>query len=236
MTTTHPLTCACLIHGDKYSFDYVNKLYSQLTRAFTQPITLHVFTEADREVPQPYVKHSLVDWNLGGANRAWWYKMQLFNRGHFEDTVIYFDLDMVVTSSLDWLTQLSENYFWSIQDFKYLWRPSSTMMNSSVMVWNASKFWHISDEFDLKRACSLHRGDQEYLSSIIKPPLLKFLPHQSAWSWRWQAAEGGYDFVHRCHRMPGQPAFIPDSVSLLVFHGDPKPHEVGDPLVKKHWW
>lgn len=232
---TSPINCACLIHGDKYDFDYVNKLYSQLTRAFSVPVVLHVFCEESREIPESYIKHSLVDWNLTGSNQAWWYKIQLFDRRHFDGPVVYFDLDIVVTGALDWIVNLPLDYFWSIQDFRYLWRPSSTMMNSSVMYWDASRFWSVFDEFSVARATALHRGDQEYLSTIIRPPLLKFFDHRSVVSWRWQAVAGGYDFVHRRHHDESQSAWIPDTVSLLVFHGDPKPHEVTDPIVVNNW-
>lgn len=234
--SNHPLHCACLIHGDKYKFEYVDKLYRALTRNFSDQVILHVFCEVDREVPAPYVKHALKDWNLNGANRAWWYKLQLFEPGHFDHQVIYFDLDMVITGNLDWMRQLSADYFWSIQDFRHLWRPSSTMMNSSVMAWDAPKFWWVHDQLVIERATSLFRGDQEYLSNIIQPPLLKFIEQQRAMSWRWQAMAGGYDFAHRCHRQPGAAAFVPETVSLLVFHGDPKPHEETDPVVKANWY
>lgn len=229
------INCACLIHGDKYSYEYVNKLYSQLSRAFKQPVKLHVFTESEREVKPPYVKHSLDEWGLDAGKQSWWYKMQMFGRQHFEGPVFYFDLDVVITGSLEHLTTLPLDYFWSIQDFKYLWRPSSTTMNSSVMIWDAAKFWYVLDEFDLKKACSLHRGDQEYLSSIIKPPLLKFIPQNQVMSWRWQAVAGGYDFVHRRHRCPEMPAYVPEDVRLLIFHGDPKPHEIDDHVVRDNW-
>lgn len=229
------IDCACLIHGDKYPFKYVEVLYNQLSRAFSYPIRFHVFCEGDRIIPQPWIKHELIDWQLRGANRAWWYKMQLFQQGHFDSNVMYFDLDMVILGNLDWINNLPQEYFWSIQDFKYLWRPSSTMMNSSVMLWHAPSHWQVYDNFRLDQDTRLHRGDQEYLSTVIKPPLLRFFEHSKVMSWRWQACGGGYDFNHRRHLDPLRPAQVPGSVNFLVFHGDPKPHEIQDPIIEEHW-
>lgn len=74
--TTGPVDCACVIHGKLYDWVYVDKLYAMLTRHFTRPVVLHVFTESDRPVPEPYVKHSLINWpGIGGPRKSWWYKM-----------------------------------------------------------------------------------------------------------------------------------------------------------------
>ena len=50
-----PIDCACVIHGTAYSWDYVERLHSMLSRHITPGIRLHVYTEADRPVPEPVV-------------------------------------------------------------------------------------------------------------------------------------------------------------------------------------
>jgi hypothetical protein len=70
------IDCACVITGDKYDFNYVHKLYNGLTRGFSQPITLHVYTEGSREVPKPYVKHALKNFKTR-SDRGWWHKVQI---------------------------------------------------------------------------------------------------------------------------------------------------------------
>ena len=233
------IDCACLIYGDKYHSVYVEKLYRALKRSFSVPIRFHVFTEESRVVPDQLIKHSLIDWSHVGSFSPWWYKLQLFNKNNFSGRVIYFDLDVVVTGSLDWVFALPLNYFWSIQDFRRLWRPSSTMMNSSVMLWDNSRYHSINDRLtdgELRRIMGLFRGDQEYLSSFLRPPDLKFFNHAQVKSWRWEVMNGGYDFEHRRHKSSEQGSTIDDDVSLLIFHGDPKPHEVNDEIVIKNWW
>jgi hypothetical protein len=65
---------------------------------------------------------------------------------------------------------------------------------------------------------------------------LKFFNHAQVKSWRWEVMNGGYDFEHRRHKSSEQGSTIDDDVSLLIFHGDPKPHEVNDEIVIKNWW
>lgn len=232
------IDCACVIYGNKYHPVYIERLYNQLCRAFSVPVTLHVLTEASRKVNSPYVKHDLVDWNIKHSKLAWWYKLQLFNPEFFSGPVLYFDLDVVIVNSLDWIFSLPQDYFWSIKDFRHLWRPASTLMNSSMMYWSADKYHQIYTDLTLAKLdklMSIHRGDQEYLSTIIQPPALRFFGLDRVISWRWQAQEGGYDFSTRAHRKPGYPAVVSKDTSVIVFHGDPKPHEVADPLIVKHW-
>jgi hypothetical protein len=54
-------------------------------------------------------------------------------------------------------------------------------------------------------------------------------------SWRWQLKDGGYDFKTLKYKSPESGTVITDPVSVLVFHGDPKPHEIADPNVLQHW-
>ena len=54
-------------------------------------------------------------------------------------------------------------------------------------------------------------------------------------SWRWQALDGGYNFSERRHRRVGEGTVVDDRASILVFHGDPKPDEVSDPVIVSNW-
>ena len=60
MTT---VDCACLIHGDKYNWSYVDTLYHMICRNVSMDVRFHVYTEASRGVPSPFIKHELIDWS-----------------------------------------------------------------------------------------------------------------------------------------------------------------------------
>ena len=110
-TITTPVDCACVIHGTGYDWTYVDRLYNMLNKHISRGVRLHVYTEADRPVPTPYIKHTLTDWGISGPKRAWWYKMQLFNPDHFRGQLLYFDLDTVIVNNIDWICNRAPEYF-----------------------------------------------------------------------------------------------------------------------------
>jgi len=234
-----PVNCACVIHGDTYSWQYVDVLYSMLSRNLSREIRMHVYTERDRVVPPHMIKHVLTEWpGIRGSKKSWWYKMQLFNPEHYSGQLLYLDLDTVIVNNLDWITSLGSAHFWTIRDFKTLWRPQFQGINSSVMYWHTEKFakiWYDFAEQDIPRLCAKYHGDQDYLSVTLKPRQRRFFPEKQAVSWRWQALDGGLDPRTRRHLIPGAGTKIDPETSLLIFHGQPKPDQVTDPIIKNHW-
>lgn len=237
-SSTGIVDCACVIHGDAYSWTYVDRLYSMLQRHITAEIRLHVYTEADRPVPAPYIKHELTDWGISGPRRAWWYKIQLFNPAHHVGPMLYFDLDVVIVNNIDWILNLPLQYFWTVQDFKFLWRPTHPGINSSIMWWNTTTFDHVWKNFqqsELHRTIKYYAGDQDYLTQEIDANRVRFFHAERVKSWRWQCLDGGYDFKRRRFMTPNSGTQITPDTSVLVFHGRPKPADVKDPLIIRHW-
>ena len=232
-----PVHCACLIHGTAYSWDYVDRLYNMLSRHLTNGILLHVYTEATRAVPAHMIKHELKDLRVSGPRKSWWYKLQLFNNKHHNGPMLYFDLDTVITDNIDWITHQSLDYHWAPRDFKRLWRPQHTGINSSVMWWDTSKFadvWHSFREQDFGMLQRRYPGDQDYISDIITQDRRRFLDEYLIRSWKWECLDGGWDFRKRQHNEPNAGTRL-DGASVLVFHGKPNPEEVQDPVVLQHW-
>jgi len=235
-----PVDCACVIHGDGYDFTYVDRLYSMLNRHLTRGARLHVYTEATRAVPAHMVRHDLTEWpGVTGRKRSWWYKMQLFNSDHFRGQLLYFDLDVVIVDNIDWMTRLSPVFFWTVKDFRSLWKPDLLNINSSVMYWNTMHYDSVWQNFnqqpDRIRINHQHGGDQEYLNTVIPANRRRFLDENRVVSWRWTALDGGMNFKNRTYLKPGRGTILAPGNSVLVFHGDPKPHEVDDTVIKQHW-
>ena len=236
------IDCACLIHDTLYDWSYVDKLYRSLERNLTPTVRMHVFTESTRFVPANYIRHDLEEWQgVRGPKRSWWYKVQLFNSrlwGRKATKMLYFDLDTVVVGNIDWLWQGNHDRFWAARDFKYLMKSSRFNINSSVMWFDPRKYNYVFSDFDLKMIvnnprCPWH-GDQDYIYSKVKDDV-SFYDTDRILSYRWQVAEGGFDFRYRKPLNKGAPSVIADNVAVLIFHGNPKPHEVQDPLVLNHW-
>ena len=234
---TEVINCACLIHGTAYSWDYVDKLYNMLTRNLSRPIKLHVYTEHDRQVPDHMVKHELQDLGVSGPKKAWWYKLQLFNSQHYAGPLLYFDLDVVITDCIDWIVQQPLEYLWAPRDFKRLWNPTHTGINSSILWWDTRKFKDVWQAFQQQEFPLLQRrypGDQDFLSDIITQDRRRFLDERLIRSWKWECFDGGYDFKRRTNKAPGAGTHL-SGAGVLVFHGEPNPNEVQDPVILRHW-
>ena len=230
---------ACVIHGDLYPWDYVERLHHMVKQNFLSPVRFHVFTEKKRAVPSHMIKHVLLDWpGIAGRKKAWWYKMQMFDSSHVPGRLLYFDLDTVVVRPLDWITVLSKEYFWAIRDFRHLWRPSWRGMNSSIMYWDTVKYhwvWKQFCEHNIAAVTKQHHGDQDFLNSVLSDKQLRFMPENLVKSWRWQIKDGGMDMKNRVYRRPDAGSVLDPETSVMIFHGSPKPHEVQDPLIKQLW-
>lgn len=232
--------CACLIHGNVYKWEYVDHLYNMLKRNIGPYFRLHVYTEPNRAVPDYMIKHELE--NCPPANKhkkGWWYKMQLFNQQHFAGNLLYLDLDVVIVRDLNWIFDLPANKLWAVRDFKHLQNEFMYSINSSVMWWNVPEFdwvWQKFKNGNIETEVNTHKGDQDYLETVIGFDQRRYFPDQQMISWRWQAWNGGKMFPTRWTKNAKSSTTIPDTTSVLIFHGQPKPHELlDDVVIKQHW-
>lgn len=228
----------CVIHGKPYDWVYVDRLWSMVSRNFSIPVVLHVWTEHDRSVPPQYIKHCLTEWpGIAGPKKSWWYKMQMFDPGHFAGELLYFDLDVVICNDLSWVLEHDTRKFWTIRDFRYLQRPTSNI-NSSMMWWDTRRFGWVWDRFMQETptaAAARYHGDQDFIGAQITQDQRCLFADSHVQSWRWSAWQGGMDFGTRKYRAPGTGTQIAPGVSVLVFHGHPKPHAITDPVVQQLW-
>ena len=235
----HHVDVACVIHGTAYDWIYVERLYNMVQRNLSTPVRFHVYTEHDRSVPPHMIKHCLECWpGISGPRKSWWYKLQLFNPEHFAGDLLYFDLDVVIANDIEWIISGSTECFWTLRDFRYLQRSTTATINSSVMWFNVERFsalWQRVQTDDIQEIVRRLPGDQDYITRCLDPAQVRFLPRERIVSWRWQALDGGYDFAQRRHRTPGSGTEISGDVSVLVFHGRPKPNQTHDPVILDLW-
>ena len=233
------MDCACLIHGDAYDWCYVDNLWGMLRRHLGSDIQLHVFTEAHRPVPAPYIRHDLRPWSQAqGPRRAWWNKLQMVDQGPFSGPVLYVDLDVVILRDIRWMRDLDPRQFWTIRDFRWLWRPNYQGINSSIMLWSAPEWHHLVQHMDESRLGDImrqHLGDQDYLTEIIPRERLAFFDDNRIQSWRWQVNDGGMDMRTRLYRRPGAGPVPGPDCDVVIFHGRPKPHQISSGWMQRHW-
>lgn len=238
-TSTDPIDCACVIHGDRYSWDYVERLYNMLKRNIKRPIRFHVYTEPNRFVPDTMIKHSLELWpGIAGPKKSWWYKLQLFNPEHHRGPLLYFDLDCVIVRDITWIADLNPEQLWALRDFKYLQVEHLSRVNSSIMWWNTAEFEYVWQQFvatGIHRSVSQYHGDQDFIEATVNYKNRRYFPDKKFQSYRWQVADGGFNFATRQPLKPGSGANIAGDCCTIVFHGNPKPHEVTDPEIVTLW-
>lgn len=238
VSITGVIDCACVIHGSAYRWEYVEKLYNMCQRAFDHSVRFHVYTEADRAVPSHMIKHELAHWGVEGPRKGWWYKLQLFNPEHHQGNLLYFDLDVVIVRSMEWIRNYNPTMFWAIRDFRYLQRPNEHLLNSSVMWWNVPAFadvWQNLQKENLQNVFNRWPGDQDYITHTIPMSRRRFFEDYRFESYRWQCMDGGYDFKRRQYHKPGSGVVIQGDTNVVVFHGNPKPHQVHDPIITDIW-
>ena len=80
-----------------------------------------------------------------------------------------------------------------------------------------------------------YHGDQDYITEAIPISQRRFFNTDWVKSWRWQCLDGGYNFSRRIYLAPGNGTTVDKNTSILVFHGNPKPHAVTDAIIIKHW-
>jgi hypothetical protein len=151
---------------------------------------------------------------------GWWAKMELF-RPDLRGDILYFDLDTVITGSLEQIASVGKLSV--LRDFyRDGLRREENGLNSSVMylpeadraevwdAWNTNTYQHITK----LRARGL--GDQAFLETLWL--------NKAA---RWQDMLPGQFVSYKLDVNPqwktGRPCVIPADTRVVVFHGRPRP-------------
>lgn len=234
------LTIACLKYGKKYSAEYVNILRAMTKRHLSLPHTFICFTE-DPEGIDPEIKtYPLPDMGLEAPNKAWWYKLKVFDPSlGLKGTLLFLDLDVVIISSIDKLFEYKPGKFCIIQDFLRVRYPDYSVRNSSVFRLEVGSYPDIWNEFvqSKEKIISSFHGDQDWITKCINDEEL--WPHDWIISYGWElkkrlSADEADFLSYEEHTDP------PKDCAIIVFHGSPNPHDVAqakkpDPIIKKYW-
>ena len=221
---------ACVCYGDKYSVEYVQKLYNMVKRNTTLSINFVVFTD--------HVKmHKMVEGDIDIRKfpetdlQGWWNKLQLFHPNtYLPGITLYMDLDVVITGNIDcFYTHEAQLDFCGMNDFN----PSTKIWNSSIMRFKQQdlhgRIWH---KFMSNRPEYLRQypGDQNLISALIKnTPGCDSFPDSWTQSYKWYDRSGT-----RYSKQDWTYAHNGESL-VSVFHGQPNPHESEQEWVKNAW-
>lgn len=195
--------------GDRYGVEYPATLADMLIRNASEldEFTVECVTDRPSELPEG-ITPIAADPTLPG----WWAKIALFSPDmpwEAGDRIVYFDLDVAITGRLEDLAETKG----IIQDFHW------PCYNSSVMVWDHGEHRHIWEGFapevmsrparadlaPLLPKGQVNGGDQEWITAVSDWPTF---PAEWFRSYR------------DCHAWP------PNRCKAVIYHGQPKPHEV----------
>ena len=156
----------CVKQGDKYSSDYVNRLYYMCCKYIDESFAFHCYTDNDRGLDEGiYVTE--IDTDSKGV----WCKLDLFDK-FTTGTNIYFDLDVVLLRPPERLLECKSNnlmVLYSAWKEGFL-KPSvlekhQTLYNSSVMKWVGEDAKHIYDYYQQHktRVTFIYKGIDRFL-------------------------------------------------------------------------
>lgn len=219
----------CLKWGDAYSPDYVNNLYSMVSRNITLPFRFICLTENSQDIRSeveiwPLPEFEEPSWEYARYCQAW-RKLALFQSGlaDMKGKVLFLDLDVVIMNNIDCFFSFSNK----LSIIENWYQPGQLVGQASAICFDSGK-----DEILL----------QHYLDDPIK--VLKEYKTEQAYITGYLGKEGfdyfpkGWCISFKKHCMPsGFARFFsakvkePNNAKIVVFHGRPNPPDA----IKGQW-
>lgn len=226
-----------LKHGEKYSSEYVNKMYRMVKQNLSYEFNFFCITEnpADLDpniivIPLPHV-----------PVKGWWYKPYIFSNDlPITGTILYLDLDLVITNNMDKLFDFYPGEYCILRDFTRAMRPRWEKYNSSVIRFEKGQLDFVWKKFQKEHLNIMRRffGDQDYLWDVTQGKA-KYWPDPWVLSWKWEVRK---DKRFGVGQTRGNRKFAaiehckaPSDCCITAFHGDPNPHNCEDPYIIDKW-
>lgn len=216
----------CVKWGDKYSADYVNKLYRMVSRNLNVPFTFHCYTEDPIGI-HPDVNIVPIKTDL----EKWWLKLDLLNIFQ-SGTNILFDLDIVILNPLDRLLSVKTR---TLSILYAYWKEGyvlpkdigfGTLYNSSIMKWEGTQGMEVYNYFQQHKDKILFRyeGIDRYMFN--EPVDVDMLPTSIAYSY-WKGVRYKKDTKPEVARL---------DYEVCILNHNPKPHEIEDSWIHNYWY
>ena len=229
-------TVICMKWGTRYGPDYVNRLYSMVQRHTKRPTRLVCYTDDTSGIaagvetfPLPHIVLPKAAWDP--QTKAWrpWAKLSLWQKDLQGVTgeVLFLDLDMVITGSLDEFFDYEPGYFCVARNWT---QPHAQIGNTSIFRFPAGGHTYLYDRImnECERVMATYSNEQSFISREISG--MKFWPDEWCMSFKRSL-------------LPRWPLnffvapSLPPGTKVVAFPGKPDPDEamVGQ-WPRKHWW
>lgn len=225
----------CLKHGAKYNSDYVNRLYNMVRRNLTIPFNFFCLTEDSNGINPAVNILPLPSIPVQG----WWYKPYVFSKElNLQGEILFLDLDIVIINNIDYFFNKNTSNLYIIRDFTRATIHKWEKFNSSVFKFHSGSHECVWGNFikDPAAASRSMHGDQDWIYKQVRKHF-EFWPDTWCQSYKWEIRKREEIEVKngkRRFKTVRNPE-IHAETKILVFHGDPKPEDVNDPIVVNNW-
>jgi hypothetical protein len=197
---------------------YVNNLYHGVKRFANQPFKFICFSnETMLDIPNNIeIRHFPIYSQKGVLPRLYMFSKEA---GLFGHQVLCLDLDLVITGKLDTLMNY-RGRFCTRASFQDSSKVDGDIMSFQANRMNEIMFW---DSFlkDIERVEEYTQGQERKWMQLIA----------GDWGDRWITP--GEIVSYRRHARDWEE--VPEGVSIVSFHGHPRPHQVSKKWVREYW-
>ncbi|MCT4655422.1 MAG: hypothetical protein N4A65_06405 [Cohaesibacter sp.] len=222
-----PVNIVCMKWGTLYGPEYANRLYAMTARNLNRPFRFVCFTDDPAGLRDEIEPMELPPISIDSPyENTPWKKLALYNPtlGDLEGPTLFFDLDILITGSLD-------KFFDHPGDYCVIhnWtQPKQINGNTSVFRFTIGAHSDLLDLFHSKSTqhwVDTYRIEQTFLSQELhKQGKLVYWPKEWCASFKVHCLPGGW-------KIPGiflnwfKDSKLPDNASVCVFHGHPNPDD-----------
>lgn len=214
----------CMKWGNKYSADYVNRLYHMVKRNLTLDFTMVCLTDDDTAIHSDIICYPIPTLDLPNhLPERGWKKLTTFSPSLYDlqGVALFLDLDVVIVDNIDCFFEYKANHDDSvmiIRDWKKPWRMVG---NSSVYRFDIGQntYPDLLNYFKQNFASIRQnfRHEQAFLSDYLRKH-----HHLEYWDKSWCVS-----FKYQCVR-PFPMSFIkppqlPKGAKIVIFHGEVNP-------------
>lgn len=213
------LTVVCLNAGNYLGLgaQYVNTLADMVRKHMPQDVSWRFVCLTDD--PRGLV-NGIEMMPLPKDLKGWWGKLYLFKKGLFPEgsRVVFFDLDTLITGSLDKIIRYSGDMA-ILRDFFFPDR-----VGPGVFLWKAGFGSRIWEEWEAKGRPEDKLGDLWWINQLDNGKFAKGLH-------KLQDLYPGSFVSYKADCQNG----LPKRAKVVCFHGNPRPHHYPSPWVKNIW-
>tara|TARA_R110001599_G_scaffold62616_3_gene174277 strand:+ start:4456 stop:5211 length:756 start_codon:yes stop_codon:yes gene_type:complete len=219
----------CLKWGEAYSPDYVNNLYSMVSRNITRPLRFICLTENSQNIRSevevwPLPEFEEPPWEYARYCQAW-RKLALFQNGLAEiiGKVLFLDLDVVIMSNIDCFFSFSDK----LAIIENWYQPGQLVGQASVICFNSGNDAILLEHYlnDPIKVLKEYRTEQAYITGYLGKERFDYFPEEWCISFKKHCMPSGFA------RFFSAKVKEPKHAKIVVFHGRPNPPDA----IKGQW-